>query len=417
MKSRFAKTVLVVGVVAACLFALAACSNDGNSGTAAATVNGTEIAEQKITDQIEKIREQSGLEDEDQWGQFLVQNDMTPSSVRDQIVDTLVEQELVKQGAAELNISVEDSEIDDYVNKMKENYSDDAAWNSALEQAGFTESEYRDTIKESLLEQKVGDHFEEDAELTDEDYVTSAQTYASSYDGSKRSSHILFKVDDTSDENAMAEAKLQAENVLAQIKAGTLDFADAAKQYSGDEGSAQNGGDVGWDTLNSFVTEYTEALDGLELDQVSDPVQSEYGIHIIKCTEVFNAPEEITSLDQIPEAFQENIKEMAASVKANSAYEDWLNGLKEKANIVKNDMPSGLPYDIDLTKYKEAASSESSSSSADGGDVVVEEAESEAAAESTTSESASSSSSSEAASSSSEASQSESEASSSSSAQ
>ena len=361
MKSSIAKIALAFGVVAACMVGLAACSGNGGEGAAAVTVNGTEIKEQKVTDQIENIRKQSGLEDEDQWGQFLVQNDMTPSSVRDQIIDSLVEQELIKQGASELNISVEDSEIDEYVNKMKANYDDDENWKKALEQAGFTEDEYREMIKESLLEQKVGDHFESEANLTDEDYVSSANTYASSYDGAKRSSHILFKVDDISDEAALASARTQAEQVLAQINGGA-DFAELAKQYSGDTGSAENGGDVGWDKLNSFVTEYTDALNSLELNQVSGLVQSDYGIHIIKCTEVFNAPETVTSLDQIPEAFQENIKEMAASVKANSAYEDWLQGLKDKADIKKVDMPSGLSYDIDLTPYQDAASSSSTSS-------------------------------------------------------
>ena len=354
--TRFAKAALAACVVVACMCGMVACSDSSNSssGGVAATVNGTEIKEQKVTDQVQQIREQSGLTEEDQWGQFLVDNDMTPSSVRDQIIDTLTEQELIVQGAEELGITVEDSEIDEYVDNMKSNYDSDEAWNKALEQAGFTEETYRETLRESLYEQKVGDYFEEKAEVTEEDYVTQAQTYASYYDGAKRSSHILFGVDDTSDENAMNEAKAKAEEVRAQILAGTLSFEDAVQQYSTDESSKENGGDVGWDKLNSFVTEYTDALADLEVGQISEPVESQYGYHLIKVTEVYNAPEDtstITSLDQIPEAFRETIKDMAKSVKANSDYTEWLDGLKEKADIQKNDMPSGLPYDIDLSKY------------------------------------------------------------------
>ena len=260
-KSRFVTAALVACVVAACLCGLAACSNssDSASGGTAATVNGTAIPEQKVTDQIEQIREQSGLTEEDQWGQFLVENDMTPSSVRSQIIDTLTEQEVIMQGASELGITVEDSEVDEYINNMKANYDSDEAWNKALEQAGFTEDSYRTTIKESLYEQKVGEHFEEEAQVTDEDIVTSAQTYASYYDGAKRSSHILIGVDDTSDEQAVADATAKAEELIAQINAGA-DFAELAKANSTDTGSAENGGDVGWDQLNSFVTEYTDAL-------------------------------------------------------------------------------------------------------------------------------------------------------------
>lgn len=365
MKSCIAKVALAFGVAAACMVGLAACANSGdNSGAAAATVNGTEIKEQKVTDQIESIRKQSGLEEEAEWGQFLVENEMTPSSVRDQILDSLIDTELVKQGAANLGISVEDSEVDDYVNQMKNNYDGDEAWAKALEQAGLTESDYREMIKQSLIEQKVNDHFEGEVQASDEDYLETAKTYVSTYDGAKRSSHILFKVDDTKDEAAMSEARAQAEQVLAQINSGA-DFAELAKQYSGDTGSAEKGGDVGWDKLNSFVTEYTNALDELDVNQVSGLVESTYGIHIIKCTEVFKAPEDLTSLDQIPEAFQTTIKDATTSNKANTAYNEWLQGLKDSADIKKNDMPSGLPYDLDMSKYQSSSSTEGESATED----------------------------------------------------
>lgn len=377
-KLGIAKVVLAVSMVAACVLGLAACSNSKTESAVAATVNGTPIAEQDVTDQIQSIREQSGLADEDAWGDFLAQSDMTPSSVREQIIDTMASQQLVMQGAADLGVTVESSEVDEYVESMKANYDDDDAWNTALEQAGFTEDSYRKVIEESLYEQKVSEHFEETTEVTDEDNLSAAQMYASYYDGAKRSSHILFSVEDPNDEAAVAAARAQAEEVLAQINAGTLDFAEAAKQYSGDTGSAEKGGDVGWDVMSQFVSEYTEALSGLELNQVSEPVVSQYGVHLIKVTEVFTAPEEVTSLDQIPAEMQESIKQMASSVASNNAYTAWLDELKEKAEIVINDMPSGLPYDIDLTKYLEALEEEN----AESGDTTSAETSTEAATDS-----------------------------------
>ena len=367
--SRFTRAAVAFGAIVACLFALAACGNNSteSSSSVAATVDGEEIAEQKVTDQIQKIREQSGLSEEEEWGKFLGQNSMTPSSVREQIIDTLVNNILVVKGAKDLGITVEDSEVDEYVNQMKSNYGDDAAWKSALEQAGFTEESYREEISKSLYEQKANEHFEKDGELTDEDYVKAAQDYASYYDGAKRSSHILFKVDDPNDEAAMAEARTQAEAVLAQINDGSLDFAEAAKQYSGDTGSAEKGGDVGWDVMSSFVTEYTDALDQLELNQVSGLVKSDYGIHIIKVTEVYKAPEDtstITSLDQLPAEFQESIKSMAASMGANKKYQEWVDGLKEKATIDIKDMPSDVPYNVDMSKYETSSSSSETASEA-----------------------------------------------------
>lgn len=357
--SRVVKTLVVAGIVAVFACGLAACKSDPSSGVAA-TVNGTEISEQKVTDQIEHVRAQSGLTDDEQWGKFLVQNDMTPQSVRETIIDTMVEQELIKQGAKDLGLSVEESEVDEAINSFKENYNTEEAWKDALKQAGFTEDTYHETIMQSMLEKKVGDYFEEQSEATEEEYVQSAQTYASYYDGAKHVSEILFGVEDTSNTEQIEAAKTQAAEVAAQITSGSLDFADAAKQYSTDEASAENGGDIGWDKIADFDEAIVTALTDLEAGQMSEPTEGAGGVFIVKVTEVYKAPEDtstITSLDQIPEAFRENIKEMAVSVQANTKYTEWLDELKENADKVINDMPSGLPYDIDLTPYQNSEDS------------------------------------------------------------
>lgn len=383
-KAKFLKALIAFGVVAACSFGLVACQNNSSaSGGTAATVNGVAIAEDDVTNTIQTVRAQSGLEEEDAWGEFLAANNMTPESVREQIIDSYVDKELVKEGASELGIKIEAADVDTYVESMKANFDSDETWNQALSEAGFTEDSYRQSIEESLLSQNVGKYFEDKAEPGDEDVIASAKTYVTYYDGAKRSSHILFKVENTADEAAMAAAREKAQAVLDQINSG-LDFAEAAKQNS-DDSSASNGGDVGWDRVNSFVTAYQTALDGLEAGQVSDLVESEYGIHIIKCTEVFNAPEEITSIDQLPEEFRETITTMSKSTKANNDYTAWLEEQREKAEIVINPMPANVPYNVDMSKY--ATSSDSAESTEA---VNVDEASSaSASSESASSESAS----------------------------
>lgn len=381
--SKFLKAMVVAGIMVVMAAGMVACGGNSQSKTeaVAATVNGTSIPESDVTSAIEAVRAQYGLDTEEAWGSFLVSSSMTPESVREQIIDSLVDQEIVKEGAKDLGVAVESSEIDSYVESMKANFSDDEAWKEALEQAGFTEESYRESIESSLIQQKVSEHFESEAEPSDEDLLESAKNYASYYNGAKRSSHILF---DAADEET-------AKSVLARIQSGELDFAEAAKQYSKDS-SAEQGGDVGWDRSKSFVTEYQTALDGLELNQVSDLVTSQHGIHIIKCTEVYNAPAEITSLDQIPEAFQESIKNMAKSMKASEAYQAWIDELKEKAEIVINEMPADLSYNIDLTKYQEAASAASAEAASDASAATDSAAAESASAESASAESASASS-------------------------
>ena len=352
--STIAKVVCTVSLSALCVVSITACSGNSTSGSkgvggVAVTVNGAEIQEEEVTASVESIRSQMSLTDEDAWGEWMVKYDYTPEKVREEVIDSLVTKQLIIQGAEEKGVTVSDDEVQSYVDQMKQNYASDDKWNEALQAVGMTEDEYKSNIKTSLLQQGLMKSFEGD-DPSDEDVLSYAQTYVSSFDGAKRSSHILFDADD----------EATAQSVLDQINAGTLDFAEAAKTYSKDS-SAQNGGDVGWDKLNSFVSEYTAGLADLSKGQVSGLVTSSYGIHIIKCTDEFTAPAELTSLDQLPSEFVEQFRSSLKSSNQSKAYQQWLSDAKENADIEIKDMPSGLPYDLDMSKYQSDDSSDSSS--------------------------------------------------------
>ena len=349
-KLPFAKSLASVSLAAVCALGIVGCSEQTSdtptyTGGVAATVNGVEIPEDKVTQAIQDIRAQMSLTDEDAWGKWLAENDYTPESVREEIVNSYVDQELVKQGADSEGITADSAQVDQYVETMRGHYDSDTAWAEALEAVGMTEDEYRDNISLSLvsqqLQQKVG---EGAAEPTDEEVLESAKTYVSSYDGAKKSSHILFEASD----------EAQAQEVLDKINAGELDFATAAESYSKDTASAAEGGNVGWDRLSNLVTEYTTALADLNKGDVSGLVTSTYGIHIIQCTDVFEAPEELTSLDQLPTEFQEYLTYMEQS-NASQNFSTWFEEYRNNAEITVNPMPEGLPYDIDLAPYEEAA--------------------------------------------------------------
>lgn len=345
-KISLAKSVVTVGLAAACAWSLAGCSGaTGSGGGVAATVNGTEISEDEVTAMVDSVREQQSLSDEDSWGTWMAQYGYTPESVREEVLDGLINQEILLQKAGDRGVTVDDATVDENVESMKANYENDEKWQAALSSVGITEDQYRENIKLSLLYQGVIESFADDAAPTDEQLLTAASTYATYYDGAKRSSHILFDASDTE----------TAQQVLDQINAGTLDFATAAEQYSKDTGSAAQGGDVGWDKLSSFVTEYTNGLKELSEGQVSGLVTSSYGIHIIKCTQVFNAPDEITSIDQIPSEFVETIRSMVLQQNEQTAYSDWLSSCRDSSDVVINDMPSGLSYYVDMSKYSSSS--------------------------------------------------------------
>lgn len=347
-QKKFLSALAAAGLAVMCAFGVTACSSSQSSSTGgvAATVNGVEIPEDEVTNMIESIRSQAGLTDANKWGQWLANNNMTPESVRSEMIDSFVEEELIKEGAADRGLTVDSATVDSYVDSIKSNYGSDEDWQNALSQAGFTEDRYRDTIETSLLQQQMLASFADEVSVDDDTMNQYASTFASYYNGAKRSSHILFSADDTD----------TAQSVLDQLNAGTLDWDTAVQQYSTDTASAANNGDVGWDKLNSFVTEYTNALANLDKGQTSGLVTSQYGIHIIRCTDVFDGSD-ITTYDQLPQEFQDSLRTMLTSSAEQTAFSNWLQQAEQSADIVKNDMPSGLPYSVDMSKYSASSSS------------------------------------------------------------
>jgi parvulin-like peptidyl-prolyl isomerase len=103
-------------------------------------------------------------------------------------------------------------------------------------------------------------------------------------DDQVRARHILLSVDAEASEGDRAAALSEAISLTQRLRTGE-DFAELALQYSDDTGSAQQGGDLGFFTRGQMVTEFEEAAFSLPIGQISDPVLSQFGYHIIEVLE------------------------------------------------------------------------------------------------------------------------------------
>jgi peptidyl-prolyl cis-trans isomerase D len=100
----------------------------------------------------------------------------------------------------------------------------------------------------------------------------------------RRASHILIPLAGDADANAVKAVTAQANELLGQLRKTPGDFAKVAKQYSKDPGSADRGGDLGWFGRGTMLKAFEEAAFALKEGQMSEPVRSDYGVHIIRIT-------------------------------------------------------------------------------------------------------------------------------------
>lgn len=157
------------------------------------------------------------------------------------------------------------------------------------------------------------------------------------HDETVDASHILFKLEDPSKD---AEVRAKAEQVLKQIQAGG-DFAELARKYSEDTGSAQQGGNLGPFTRGRMVREFENVAFSLKPGEVSGLVRTQFGYHIIK---VLNR--EVPTLEANRKSIEASIQQQRASevAKAKAAEAARLTETNKDLNAVAKSL--GVPAQV-----------------------------------------------------------------------
>ena len=140
--------------------------------------------------------------------------------------------------------------------------------------------EYKTQIelaRQTILIRELFADFQKTAAVTDADVQAEYDKFVAANGGKEyRARHILV------------ETQAQAEAILASLKKGAK-FEDIAKKQSKDPGSGANGGDLDWAAPGNYVKEFSDAMVALNKGQVSAPVQSQFGFHIIRLDDVREA--------------------------------------------------------------------------------------------------------------------------------
>ncbi|HYK53562.1 MAG TPA: peptidylprolyl isomerase [Candidatus Eremiobacteraceae bacterium] len=191
--------------------------------------------------------------------------------VAGQVLRSMVEQDLIFQYAKDNNITVTDAEIDSKIADIKARLSD-AQLAQALQQQGMTEQDLRDILHQQLIIKKAVDATIHVSDKQLSDYLAQNHTLLDQQ-AQVRARHILVSTQAT------------AEMIEGKLKAGG-DFAKLAAQYSTDPGTKDKGGELGFFTRTAMVKEFSDAAFSMKVGQVSAPVHSPYGWHIIQVEEI-----------------------------------------------------------------------------------------------------------------------------------
>jgi len=219
------------------------------------------------------------------------------ATLRRRILEDMVDDELmVQQAQKDTTIKVTDSEVIESVEKnlreIRAKYPNEFEFQKELRAAGFVSmEEYRrfmvEQARRDMLRSRLTDILKEQGTL--KPVQPTEQEMRAFFDEQKgqfgkRPATISFRqvvVVPQSTEQAKAQARELADSITRELRKGA-DFATAAKRFSQDPGSRDQGGDLGWTRRGMFVPEFEKVAFALKPGQLADPVESSFGYHIIQ---------------------------------------------------------------------------------------------------------------------------------------
>lgn len=323
---------IMVGFVLA--LALASCG-----GNDVATVNGDTISNSEYTEYLEgvlSIYEANG---------YTLENEQL-LSMRDTVIQELVSAKLVEQAAKERDCYPTKKEINDYYKEqLVAMYGDVKTGEESISSYGLDLDFYRDSFATSLCQEKIAESLVPEASMTTDEAQEIYDENPDAYN-TRTVSHILIMPDagdretETDDsgytiytDEEWDEAEEKALEIIEKLDDGA-DFAELAKEYSDDSGSAENGGALdGAFTKedSSYVEEFTEGA--FALDKIgaysAKPIKSAYGYHIIKVDDMTNED----NMDEILQGIIDDDLESQRSEELTAYMDDF----KAEAEIIYYD--------------------------------------------------------------------------------
>lgn len=244
-------------------------------------------------------------------------------------LDKAIENKLLVREALAAGAKIDDKDIDDRVEKFRAQYKSNEEFNKMLADSGETLTEFRERVRKQILAVSYANlkhkQFEKDAVVSESDIAQFYQDHQAEFSRPERVKVRRIFLQAGKDAPTRAKAKARLQSLKDELAQGA-DFADLAKQHSqGPE--AKDGGLMGWVAKGDLVGDLDTALFALSPGSVSDVLETEFGVLLLKA-------EEKQAAGALPyDQARTDIEPVLRGKYADERFDAWMKELRKKGVV------------------------------------------------------------------------------------
>jgi foldase protein PrsA len=246
--------------------------------------------------------------------------DQSPDAMKKRVADiaqTLIQQRLIQNEAVRLKVSVPDAEVQEQYEATQARFGGPAEFAKKLEASGTEPQTLKGDIRDYIALQRVTLAMQEAIPVSEDEVAAFFEQNKGEFlKDAARARHILV------------DSEEQAREVLRSIHDEHIDFAEAAKS-SKDEGTKGAGGELGWFANGQMVPEFEQAVSALKIGEISAPVKTQFGYHIIQLEE------RRAAASQTVADHRDHIVHLLREQKWQAQRQAWLDQLLEQGKVWK----------------------------------------------------------------------------------
>jgi parvulin-like peptidyl-prolyl isomerase len=312
MKHATSLVILLIGVS----LLVAACGGGGSSASLqsgdVAVVGGQTITQEDLSNLLNRAKKSYAA----QHRPFPKLGTPAYESLKGQAVTFLVQRAQFAQKAKDMGINISDKDVDARIAQLKKQYygGSEKKYEQTLKSQGLTPDQAREEVRSELISEALFKKVTGNVHVSDSAVKSYYEQHKTLYQqkSSRDIRHILVKT------------KTQADKLHAQLVADhEKNFATLAKKYSQDPGSASNGGKLTV-TKGQTVPPFDKVAFSLKTGQLSEPVHTQYGWHIIQALSGIKPPS-TTSFDKVKESIRLQLEQQ----QKNTVMTQWVDGVKK----------------------------------------------------------------------------------------